>query len=85
VGGGFAGLARARQFGLGALEERIPLKLGLDVGGKVELRQLQELDRLQELRRHYQGLALTHFQPLHQTHARPRCPSSAVHQPKHRR
>jgi len=30
--------------------------------------QLQELDRLQELRRHHQALRLTNLEPLRQTH-----------------
>ncbi len=42
--------------------------------------ELQELDRLQKLRRHHQGLALAYFEPLQQTHAlRPlRRPSGRV-------
>jgi hypothetical protein len=34
-----------------------------DVGGEVEVGELQKLDRLQELRRHHQGLALAHLEP----------------------
>ena len=30
--------------------------------------ELEQLDRLQELRRHHQGLALANFQPLRQSH-----------------
>ena len=40
----------------------------LDEGGQFEAGELQQLDRLQKLRRHHQGLALAHFQPLQQTH-----------------
>ena len=56
--GAFAGLA------FGAFEERIAFELGFDIGGKIEARKLQKLDRLQELRRHDQGLALAHFEPM---------------------
>ncbi len=45
-----------------ALEERVLLELALDVGRKLEVAQLQQLDRLLQLRRHHQGLALTHIQ-----------------------
>ena len=41
-----------------ALQQRIALKLVLDKGGQLDARKLQQLDRLQELRRHDQGLAL---------------------------
>ena len=55
-------------FGLGALEERVALEFGLDIGGEIEMGELQQLDRLQQLRRHHQGLALAELQPLQQTH-----------------
>jgi hypothetical protein len=50
-----------RDFGAvaGALEQRIALQFLLDKGRKVEIRQLQQLDRLHQLRRHYQRLGLT--------------------------
>ena len=47
-------------FGLAlrAFEERITLKLLLDVSGEIEVRELQQLDRLLQLRRHHQMLPL---------------------------
>ena len=47
-----------------ALEQRIALELALDIVGEFEIRQLQQLDRLLQLRRHDQGLALLQLQPL---------------------
>ena len=41
-----------------ALEQRIALQLLLDEGGQVQVRQLQQLDRLHQLRRHHQRLRL---------------------------
>ena len=40
------------------LEERILHELLLDVGGELEVRHLQQLDRLLQLRRHHQRLGL---------------------------
>ena len=37
--------------------------LGLDKSGKLDAGELQQLDRLQQLRRHHQGLALSQNQP----------------------
>jgi hypothetical protein len=45
-------------------EQRVLLDLGLDKIGELDIRQLQHLDRLLQLRRHYQGLALAQFEPL---------------------
>ena len=53
------GLVTARLRLLLALEQRVLLELALDVGRELEVRQLQKLDRLLELRRHHQALALT--------------------------
>ena len=52
--------ARDRRLGAvaGALKQRISLKFLFDKGRKVEIRQLQELDRLHQLRRHHQRLGL---------------------------
>ncbi len=41
-----------------AFEQRILFELGLDEGLELEVRHLQKLDRLLQLRRHDQGLAL---------------------------
>ena len=53
-------LARDRRFRAvaGAFQQRIALQLLLDEGRKVEIRQLQQLDRLHQLRRHNQRLRL---------------------------
>ncbi len=63
-----AGLAGLGRLDLGPLQQRVALQLGIDIGREVEMRELQKLDRLQELRRHHQGLALAHLEPLQQTH-----------------
>ena len=52
------------------LKQRIALQLILDIGRKIETRQLQQLDGLHQLRRHHQGVALAHFQFWHQCHER---------------
>ena len=59
--GPFGGrFARDRGFGAvaGALQQRIALQFLLDEGREVEIRQLQQLDRLHQLRRHHQRLRL---------------------------
>ena len=43
---------------IGFDEERVALELGVDIGREIQVRELKQLDRLQELRRHDQGLAL---------------------------
>ena len=48
---------------LRALKQGVALKLLLDVGGKLHVGVLKKLDRLQQLRRHDQGLALAEHQP----------------------
>ena len=53
-------LAADRFFLRRPLQQRILLQLAIHIGGEVEMRQLQELDRLHQLRRHHQSLALTH-------------------------
>ncbi|GJE07550.1 hypothetical protein AOPFMNJM_2879 [Methylobacterium jeotgali] len=71
LGGAFGRPLPRGRFGplaLDPLEQRVALQLGIHVGGEVELGELQELDRLQELRRHHQGLTLAHLQPLQQAH-----------------
>ena len=42
----------------GAFQQRIALQFVFDEGGEVEVGQLQELDRLHQLRRHHQRLRL---------------------------
>ena len=59
--GAFGGrFARDRGFGAvaGALQQRIALQFLLDEGRQVEIGQLQQLDRLHQLRRHHQRLRL---------------------------
>ena len=66
----FGGALGAAAFGVIALgaftmfEERIALDFGLYELGKFDVRQLQELDRLLQLRSHHQGLALAHVETL---------------------
>ena len=42
-------------------EARVPLELALDIGLELQVRQLQQFNRLLQLRRHHQGLALAHL------------------------
>jgi hypothetical protein len=53
---------------LDALQQRVALQLGVHVGHEIEVRELQQLDRLQKLRRHDQGLTLAYLKPLRQAH-----------------
>src|SRR5262249_49241616 len=50
------------------LEQRIALELSLDVGGKIEIGELQQLDRLHQLRRHHERMALTNLESLGKRH-----------------
>ena len=52
----------------GAFEQRILLELPLDVGGQIQVRELQQLDGLHQLRRHHERLALAHLESLSQCH-----------------
>ena len=47
-----------------ALEQRIAFKLAFDIGLQLEVGHLQQLDRLLQLRRHDQGLALFEFEAV---------------------
>jgi len=60
------GVARLRL--ARALQQRIALELALDVSGKIEVGELQQLDGLHQLRRHHQRLALAEFELLRQCH-----------------
>lgn len=68
------GLRRIRGLALAldALQQRIALHFRLDITRQVETRHLQKLDRLHQLRRHDQGLALTDFKLRRQGHSDPR-------------
>ena len=48
----------------GALEQRIALELPLDIGGQIQVRELQQLDGLHQLRRHHERLALPDFESV---------------------
>ena len=41
-----------------AIEQRIAFEFGLDIRDQIEVGELQQLDRLHQLRRHHQRLAL---------------------------
>jgi hypothetical protein len=49
---------------IGAFEQGIALELAIHIGRQVQIRQLQQLDGLHQLRRHHQRLALTDLQSL---------------------
>src|SRR3954468_9674603 len=55
-----------------ALQKRIALKLGLDIGLQLHARQLQQLDRLLQLRRQDKALALPEFKSGGERHGCPR-------------
>ena len=52
----------------GALEQRVLFELPFDIGGQIQVRELQQLDGLHQLRRHHERLALAHLQSLSQCH-----------------
>ena len=45
----------------GAFEQGVLFELPLDVGGQIQVRELQQLDGLHQLRRHHERLALPHL------------------------
>ena len=60
---------------LATLEQRVLLDFGLDKIAELDIGQLQHLDRLLQLRRHHQSLALAQFKPLRKAdpvHQKPR-------------
>jgi len=73
------GLRRQSRLGLrhrfsvvGALvEQRVALEFAFDIRDEIEIGELQELDRLHELRRHDQRLALADQQSLCKRHGYP--------------
>ena len=78
VGADFALFGRHRFIGAGtfvdclfALEQRIAFDFGLDVVGEFEIRELQQLDGLLQLRRHHQRDALTNFEAGDDGHGAP--------------
>ena len=52
----------------GAFEQGVLFELPFDVGGQIQVRELQQLDGLHQLRRHHERLALAHLQSLSQCH-----------------
>ena len=48
--------------GFNPLQQRITFEFLFDIGNQIEIGQLQELDRLHQLRRHDQRLALPEFE-----------------------
>src|SRR6516164_3335754 len=52
---------------LAPLQQRVLLDLAIDEIGQLEVRKLQHLDRLLQLRRHDQRLRLPQFKPLRKT------------------
>ncbi len=56
--------------GFGALEQRVALQLLLDEGGDLLVGELQQLDRLPQLRRHDQRLALAELETRADGHRR---------------
>ena len=68
-GDGFLALGLA--VGLVALEQGITLELGLDEDLELEIAELEQLDRLLQLRRDDQGLALPQFQTCTERHPAP--------------
>ena len=59
--GGVRGFARGRGIAVVTLQKRIALQLLLAIFGQFDIRQLQQLDGLLQLRRHDQRLALTYL------------------------
>jgi hypothetical protein len=49
---------------------RFSLEFGFNVGDQVEIRELQQLDRLHQLRRHHQRLALADLESLRKRHGK---------------
>src|SRR6266568_890602 len=52
----------------GLLEQRIALELVVDIGGEIQIGELQQLDGLHQLRRHHQRVALPKFESLRERH-----------------
>jgi hypothetical protein len=51
-----------------ALKQRVLFDLALDIGGELDIGELQQLDRLLQLRGHDKGLALPDIEPLGESH-----------------
>jgi hypothetical protein len=71
-GGRRLGLARglAVRRGIVSFEQRVRFELLLDESRHLDIRQLQQLDRLLQLRRHHQRLGLTQIEALGESHGR---------------
>jgi hypothetical protein len=71
LGAGLRRLGLGRRLGgraVVALEQRILLQLALDIGRELQIRQLQQLDSLLQLRRHHERLGLAEIESLGQRH-----------------
>ena len=66
--GGFLALIGLARPLAGALQQRIALQFAFHIGGQIEIRELQQLDGLHQLRRHHQSLALAEFESLRKRH-----------------
>ena len=66
--GAAIGLAPIFRAVPGALQQRVALELPLHIGGKIEIGELQQLDGLHQLRRHYQRVALPNLETLSERH-----------------
>src|SRR5262249_29043864 len=51
-----------------SLEQRIAFEFPFDICGKIEVGELQQLDGLHQLRRHYEGMALPKLESLGKCH-----------------
>ena len=52
----------------GAFEQGVAFELPFHVSGQIQVRELQQLDGLHQLRRHHERLALAHFKSRRQCH-----------------
>ena len=61
----------------GSFKQGVLFELPFDVRGQIQVRELQQLDGLHQLRRHHERLALPHLQSLRQRHQMTACWSSS--------
>ncbi len=67
-GGGLGGLGGALGRRVVALQQRVLLELALDEGRELHVGELQQLDRLLQLRRHDERLGVAEIEPLGKRH-----------------
>jgi hypothetical protein len=63
-------VAAAFALPLRTLQQRIALEFPFHIGGQIEVRELQQLDGLHQLRRHHERVALPDFESLTKRHVR---------------